>query len=116
MPDRHDLYLPAFLALLAAAWVGHACVWTFTLNNLYGRRLSKRILKPFRLFVGVVIAAAPLIFLSAFRFDFLADDYERVNGLWGRAVLGYAVLCAGVGLVVFPLVTLYRLLRPKPTA
>ena len=90
------LILPAL-----AAWVGHACLWTYSLNNLYGRPLSKRFLKPFRLFVGAVIAGFPLLAWLAFASD---------------AVLFYLAPCALFGGLVFPLITLKRLLRKPPAA
>lgn len=110
-----DLIMPAFIVLCGFAWVGHACFWTYWLNHLYGRPLSKRFLKPWRLITGVVILAAPLILASAFRFDFVRADWELVNGIWGRVVLGYAaVVCLPLGLVVFPIVTLLRVTRRTP--
>ncbi|QEL18228.1 metallophosphoesterase [Limnoglobus roseus] len=109
------MIVPAIL--LAALWVGHACFWTYWLNNLYGRPLSKRFLKPWRLLTGIVIASAPLLLLSAVRLDFVSEDWQPINGLWGGMVVAYSVaVCAPLGIVVFPAVTLYRLLRPRPRA
>ncbi len=109
--------MPVLLALLfAAAWVGHACVWTAALNYLYGCPLPKQILKPFRLLVGVVILAFPLLVASAFNTDFILSDPDPVDGLWGWLVLYYASACLSVGLVIFPAITAYRLLRKPPVA
>jgi predicted MPP superfamily phosphohydrolase len=84
------------VALFVVAWVGHACIWTAVLNNLYGRRLSKKFLKPWRLFTGVVIAAfSALLFLPPSL---------------------YLYACAAVGGVIFPAITLWRLVRPKAAA
>jgi predicted MPP superfamily phosphohydrolase len=89
---------PIVWMLLFAAWVGHACLWVFLLNNLYGRALSKQLLKPWRLFTGVVILAFPLMLGAEGRL--LAELY-----FWPCAVLGG---------IVFPLVTVARLLRKPP--
>ena len=43
--------------LFAGACVGHAAVWVPVLNNLYGRRIPKYVLKSFRAFVGVLMLA-----------------------------------------------------------
>jgi predicted MPP superfamily phosphohydrolase len=115
MSGRSELILIAIVLALAAAWIGHACVWTSTLNYLYGCRLPKRFLKPYRHFVGIVIGIAPLVPILALG-DFDLSTWALPKGLWGRLVLGYVGLCAGIGLGVFPLVTLFRLLRPKPAA
>jgi uncharacterized protein len=107
----------AAIALCAIAWIGHACFWTYWLNNLYGRRLAKRFLKPWRLATGIVILSGPFLLMSAFRIDFINDDWELVNGLWGRAVLAYvAIVCLPMGLLVFPIVTVVRLRRRPPAS
>ncbi len=110
-----DLVIPTVLLLCAFAWVGHACFWTFWLNHFYGRPITKKFLKPWRLFTGVVIASAPLILASAFRMDFINYDWELVNGLWGRFVLAYtALVCLPLGLIIFPIITIARQLRRNP--
>lgn len=111
MPDP----LAAFLFL--AGWVGHAYVWTAQLNYLYARPISKPFLKLWRLATGVAIVGFPLLLASAVDFRFAADGYAGpVYGLWGRAVLAYAAVCLVFGGLVFPAVTLYRLLRRPPAA
>ena len=86
--------------LFVMAWVGHACIWTAVLNNLYGRPLRKRFLKRWRLITGVVIAAFPLLLLDP---------------MWPPAY-AYGRVCVAFGGVLFPVVTLSRLLRRKPAA
>ena len=102
------------VVLLALAWVGHACLWTSLLNNLYGRPLPKKLLKVWRYTTGLIILAFPLLPLSAFRIDFSSDDYESINGIWGRVVLAYAAVCLLFGGVIFPAITVARLLRKPP--
>jgi predicted MPP superfamily phosphohydrolase len=105
------------LGVVAFAWIGHACIWTYLLNNLYARRISKRILKPFRLFVGVVILVAPYIFYNVLRSDFLVASSDATLGLWSRVISGYALLiCLPIGLILFPAITVVRLLKQRPQA
>ena len=52
-----------FVALVLA-WVGHACLWTALLNNVYGRPLPKYVLKGWRYATGLVLAAFPLLVAS----------------------------------------------------
>lgn len=113
--EWRDLVIPGLIAIGALAWIGHACFWTYWLNNLYGRRIPKKLLKPWRLFTGAVILAGPFLVLSAFRNDFVNDDWELVNGIWGRIVLAYvALICLPMGAIVFPFATVVRLLRRNP--
>ena len=113
---------PVALYLLVA-WVGHGYVWTGILNYLYARSLPKKLLKPFRVFVGVIIVGYPvLIWLIAQLFwkikSYPDDAPDPVADLYlALAVcLLYPLGCFFVGLVVVPAVTLYRLFRPKPKA
>ncbi|HEX4607462.1 MAG TPA: hypothetical protein VH092_04580, partial [Urbifossiella sp.] len=80
------------------AWVGHACVWTAVLNHAYGRPFSKAFLKPLRLVTGAVIAGFPALPL--------------VESGW--PVWGYVAVCLLFGGLVFPAITVYRLIRPRP--
>lgn len=98
MPDT------LFRLLFAFAWVGHACICTAALNHLYGRPLPKTILKPFRLLVGVAILAFPLLLVVA----------PDTSG--DPLALGYALVCLVFGAVVFPAITLRRLVRTRPAA
>ncbi|MGL4424136.1 MAG: metallophosphoesterase [Gemmataceae bacterium] len=86
----------ALWIVFVAAWVGHAALWTWLLNILYGRPFSKKFLKPWRHFTGLVIVSFPLtlVLLPA------ANLYEVPLALFGG--------------VFFPLHTLRRALRPRP--
>jgi predicted MPP superfamily phosphohydrolase len=109
----------AFLLLVALAWVGHACVWTALLNNLYGRPLPKALLKPWRLITGGVILAFPLLLLSAVNpawFDSASGSPVPRDNVWGYCVAAYAAVCLGFGAVVLPLITVKRALRKPPAS
>lgn len=87
----------------AILWVGHACIWTASLNYFYGLPYPKPFLRLYRLFVGGVIAGFPALL-------FLAGTPT------GLAILfAYGLLCFGFGFVVFPSITLVRLTSPRPT-
>src|SRR4051812_42774202 len=93
--------MPELLILaLLVAWVGHACIWTSALNYVYGRRLPKVVLKPWRLVTGVVIVAFPAL-------TFAADVLP---------VTVYFVVCLVFGGGVFPAITLARLFHKPPSA
>jgi hypothetical protein len=97
-------YLAWALFGLLFGWVGHACVWTASLNYLYGCPLPKWFLKPYRLFCGVVILAFPVLVWVE-----IEEPMDRVFGF-------YRLTCFAFGLFVFPVVTAGRLVRSKPAA
>jgi predicted MPP superfamily phosphohydrolase len=105
-----DLPLPLLVLGFLPVWVGHACIWTHALNDVYGRPYSKVILRPWRMFTGIIILAFPLLPVIA---SYLPE--------WGLAdlvplPLAYFGACLILGAIVFPAITLYRLLRRPPSA
>lgn len=113
----------ALLAVLvvALAWVGHACVCTAVLNNLYGRKLPKALLKPWRIVTGFVILGFPWVVANIFDPPIpVTPDHDpgaaldHFNGPLGRALFAYAVLCFALGAVVFPVITVVRYRREAP--
>ncbi len=107
----------AVVVVFALGWIGHACIWTATLNHLYGRPLSKGLLKLWRFLTGVAILAFPLLLLSAVNpawFDFVNGSSIFLNGVWGYCVLGYALACLAFGAIVLPTITVIRALRKLP--
>ncbi len=114
MSGMVELLVIAFFS----AWVGHACVWTAQLNHLYGRPLSKAFLKPWRYVTGAIILAFPWLLWSGVNpawFDRVDGSSVFLRGVWGRCVVGYAAFCLVFGAVVFPIITVVRLLRKAPT-
>ena len=101
---------------LVAGWVGHAYLWTGLLNFLYALPLPKAFLRPWRLFTGVMIVAGGPAFGFAGVVLTNWSDPPSVVVAAARAGVAYFLSCCAVGLIVFPAVTLYRLLRPKPAA
>jgi predicted MPP superfamily phosphohydrolase len=114
---------PGCALFLLVGWVGHAYLWTAVLNILYARPLPKWFLKPWRLLTGVVIVGYPaFVGLCEWQFgefEIAPDDGPAPSGYSVVVFVGcllYLLGCGFFGLIVFPLVTLYRLLRPKPAA
>ena len=96
--------LPFVLALLTIAWVGHACIWTSVLNYVYARPYPKKVLKVWRHFTGLVILAFPVA-------SFFIDPDPELAPSW---VILYLGVCLFPGGLVFPTITIQRLLR-NPT-
>jgi uncharacterized protein len=103
-----------FVVVYAIWWVGHACVWTYALNNLYGRSIPKKFLKPWRLFTGVLILTG-LPILAAID-SVLGSGETNESGLRRTLSVGigaYFWLCS-LMTVLFCFVTILRCLRRPP--
>ena len=102
--------------LVGVAWVGHACVCTAALNYVYGCRLPKAVLKPWRFVTGVLILAFPLLVWALGRvpIDDLGPAVAAGVGAAVWALFAYCVFCLIIGLM-FPIITLERY-RRKPHA
>lgn len=114
-----ELLLLLSLIALAAAWVGHACLWVSVMSNLYGRPISKKFLKLWRLVTGGVILAFPWVVALTFNPASWVPqpsgvEFDWFNGTLGRVLFGYEIACLIVGGVVFPAITVARLLRKPP--
>lgn len=110
MGDWFSWVLPVLAVVgYALAWVGHACIWTALLNTLYGHPLPKLFLKGWRYFTGLVIAAFPLAPWTLWKLDAV-----NRSEAWAAPVLVYFGLCWLFGLLVFPVITVRRLLRRPP--
>ncbi|MBA4187201.1 MAG: hypothetical protein C0467_04200 [Planctomycetaceae bacterium] len=92
MPDS------IFMLVFATAWLGHVCLWTSLLSNLFGRAIPKPFLKAWRMLTAGVIIAFPLLILE-----------RETETIWW-----YLWPCAGVGAIIFPAITIARLLRKQP--
>lgn len=101
-----------FLLNITPLWIGHAVLWTWQLNNLYGRKINKRFLRLWRLLTGGII----LFGLPALAWLILPPPEDAGTPVAMPFVAGYFYVCYFFGLVVFPLVTILRLVRPIPKA
>ncbi|MBX9581182.1 MAG: metallophosphoesterase [Gemmataceae bacterium] len=108
------------VVLLLVGWVGHAYLWTAQLNYLYARPISKPFLKLWRLFTGLVILGFPLLLAAPFVATKPVPPDQPDWSLFPTqaewAWMAYMAVCLVFGGVVFPVVTVIRLLRRPPAA
>jgi predicted MPP superfamily phosphohydrolase len=127
-------FTPAcFTLLLLLAGIGHAVLWTALLNHFYGRPWPKSFLRLWRYATAVIIAAYPAVIgyhlwkESALLLDFGnsplgTSDSGGMESSFGLGcepplsvmVATYALVCLGLGGIVFPWVTWKRLVRRPP--
>lgn len=110
-----DLEVCWLFQLFLFAWLGHAVIWTSILNRIYALPLQKHFLKLWRVFTGVVILTFPFFNVVRIDWDHLPVAYLdfltiRYTTLWPF----YIAPCAIVGGVIFPIITVWRLLRRPP--
>src|SRR6516165_7586990 len=94
--------------LFAGACVGHAAVWVPPLNYLYSRPVSKTLLKPVRLLIGLLILAGWVGFPLAAGPDPADAVRLTLAGEFGPLPRLYLGACLVVGLGVFPVITAAR--------
>ncbi len=87
-----------------------------TVNFLYGERISKLILKPVRLAIGIMVVGNPLLLLWCGWPEPHAIIGKGLVGEFGTVVQVLFGVFVFYGLIVFPAITVSRLLRPKPKA
>jgi len=96
------------LVLLAFAWLGHAFALTCLLNVAYARPIHRRILRTFRLLIGIGV------FSFGFAFPWLITG--MANDPWRfDAVNVYLGICLVSGLIILPIQTIRRNLRREPS-
>jgi predicted MPP superfamily phosphohydrolase len=111
-----------FLLALAFifSWVGHACIWTAILNNLYGRPFPKGLLRLWRYATAIVLLAFPVLPAQIATLvpetSYSSPINDRFHGVWGQTILVYLAICLLFGAVIFPLITVARLLRKVPVS
>jgi predicted MPP superfamily phosphohydrolase len=102
------------LVLFLGASVGNVNLLVYVLNYVYGLPLPHRLLTAVRGLNGLLSVAMPLLWWYVFGPD-LTTALEPPTDAPCRALLAaYALACAAIGLVVFPAITLQRLLRREP--
>src|SRR4051812_28728880 len=103
----------AAVVLFLGACLDHAVLMIGALNCLYGTALPHKLLSVTRKLDGVVVLAGPVLFWFAFGFHLeqgtAAADHHPF-------VYAYFIVCWLLGLVVFPALTGWRLLRRSPAA
>ncbi len=121
-------YVPAFafisfsdpvgcFALFAAAAVGHAALMVASHNWWYGQALPRKAGDVIHAFHGLLVLVGPLLLWLLAGWDLTAlFAWNSETPWWQFALAGYVALCWFVGSIVFPAITLWRLVRPRPRA
>src|SRR5262249_14798616 len=104
---------PLALLLFLGACLGQAVLMICALNCLYGTALPHKLLSVTRKLDGLVVLAGPVLFWFAFGLHL--DDSEAAAA-HHPLLYSYFLVCWVLGLGVFPVVTVLRLLRRPPAA
>jgi predicted MPP superfamily phosphohydrolase len=113
LDPRSSIFDCAAVMLFLGACLGHAVLMISALNCLYGLALPHKLLSVTRKLDGLVVLAGPVVFWFAFGFHLEAGtEAARHHPL----VYSYFMVCWVLGLGVFPVVTVLRLLRRPPAA
>lgn len=105
------------IAALAFAWVGHCCIWTAALNNLYGRPLPKPLLRWWRHLTAFILLSFPLLAWPAQPLSLGNFEIQSWSGgAWSYVSGAYLCLCLCYGLILFPIITIIRAQRKTPAA
>jgi len=99
------------LLFLAAVWVGHAALWTYTLNLAYSRPWHKAFLRTYRALMALVIVGLPIYLVL------IAPGGVRLYDVlttWSSWTGIYALICLALGLIGVPYHTLRRWFTPRP--
>ncbi len=99
--------------LLLGASVGNAVLLAAGLNWMYSTLLPRLLLKICRISCGLLILAVPVGLWLLYGLD-LPAGWNLHDPLPRALVAGYVLVCWLLGLGIFPLITLYRLLRRRP--
>lgn len=101
---------------LAVGWIGHTCVCCFLLNDMYGRALPKKLLRIYRLLTGLLILLGyPLMIAWLLQGYPHRRDGQSLSISWLVPAV-YVAGCAALGGIVFPIITIARLMRNTPAA
>jgi predicted MPP superfamily phosphohydrolase len=102
------------IALLLGACLGHIAILSFSNNWWFSRALPHRLLTGVRLLHGALVVAGLAAFVRAYPLDFSLAEAISSGNAANVAATGYTVLCASVGLVLLPFITVVRRLKARP--
>lgn len=114
MPDHESILIGLSLFLFAAACLGHLILLILGHNLLYGFVTHPLLSDVSRGLQGLVMVAAVPAYWYFWGFDGLALLQFETAPPWQQVPLAYVALCWLTALVLFPAVTLQRLLRKPP--
>jgi predicted MPP superfamily phosphohydrolase len=98
------------VASFAAAWFGHAFLWTVALNWWFAQPYRRIVLKAGRATVALSVFGFPLVYWLVRPLRFVAEP----GGTAGWLVVGYLVVCWLTALIYLPVVSVYRARRRQP--
>ena len=97
--------------------IGHIATLSYSLNWWYGQRLPHSFLAGMRQVHGLLVGGGCLGLAWALWGGYLPGRVFASNAsLVDEIVGGYVLYCVLVGYVVLPIISAYRLLRPRPRA
>jgi hypothetical protein len=96
--------------LVAGACVGHAVLMIGWLNWLYGCAIPHTVLSVTRKLDGLLVLGGWALLGYAFVL------HQGTEAGWYPALAGYMVACWLIGMVIFPAITIRRLMRRRPAA
>ncbi len=102
------------LLLFAAACLGHTALWVYSHNRFYAYLFSSLPSKLIRLAHLGSLALFPFVLLLLPGFDPATPWTVSLPSPWPELLTGYLAVCWAAGLVLLPLNTLARHLRPRP--
>ncbi|GIW80883.1 MAG: hypothetical protein KatS3mg105_2690 [Gemmatales bacterium] len=95
------------------ATVGHAVLWVYAMNLLYSTAWPRPLLRVCRRILEPLILSAPILFYFGYGYEVSSAVVDVPWQQWLRAYGGF---CCVLGLGVFPVVTVRRLLQKMPVA
>ncbi len=101
------------IILFLGACVGHIAILSFSNNWWFARPLPHRLLTGIRLLHGVVVAGGLAGFALAYPLNFSLQNAIATGSTVNLLATVYTALCAVIGLLWLPLITVVRLVRPK---
>jgi predicted MPP superfamily phosphohydrolase len=102
------------IALFLGSCLGHIAVLSFSNNWWFSRALPHRLLTGVRLLHGALVVAGVAAFVRAYPLDFSLAEAVSSGNPARIAATGYTVLCASVGIVLLPFITVIRRLKATP--
>jgi predicted MPP superfamily phosphohydrolase len=106
----------AVAGLFLGASLGHLMVCIYSHNWWYGSALGRRAMDVVQGFHALAILAGPVVFWWLFGFDLLSTWRSPSLGTIALAVGSYIYVCWAICFMVLPVITVWRIFRPKPPA
>ena len=100
--------------LFVGASIGHVAILVYSLNWWYGLPLPRRLLSALKLFHGMLVLAGVAAFAYAWAFSATPQQSIAPETASHAVASGYVILCAVIGFIIVPFISLRRNLRRRP--